>query len=150
MPGGDSRSVPCGEAIDVLAAPPSDLPVVLGVVALPIGKLLEVAASGETVPGAALFAKWGLVVRAGETVDLQVAPGWAGRAFVGWGSPASPAPGVRASCQATAGQGQWLAFAGGYWVDQPACLPLIVRSHGQQAQVQIGVGVVCPTSTAGR
>ena len=40
--------------------------------------------------------------------------------------------------------GGWAAFAGGYRVDHPACVPVIVRAGGKEQQVHIGVGTACP------
>jgi hypothetical protein len=37
----------------------------------------------------------------------------------------------------------WLAFAGGYWVDAPACVPIVVRSQGREARARVAVGVAC-------
>ena len=44
---------------------------------------------------------------------------------------------------ASAGGG-WLAYAGGYWIDHPACVSIIVRAGARQQQVDIGVGTACP------
>ena len=40
--------------------------------------------------------------------------------------------------------GKWLAYAGGYWIDHPACVPIIVRTGGKQQTVHIGIGTPCP------
>jgi len=34
-------------------------------------------------------------------------------------------------------------FAGGYWVDSPRCITLIIRARGQQANAHIAVGAPC-------
>lgn len=112
-------------------------------VAVPTLSVLQVGDSGEADPAARLFAKWGLVVRAGAAVDLQVGPGWEDRARIGWGSPAALATAVHVPACPGPSSGQWLHFAGGTWVAQPACVPLIIRSQGQEAQVRLGVGVPC-------
>jgi hypothetical protein len=135
----------CAASIGSAPAAPPDLQVVLQDLALPTGMVLQASPSGESDPAARLYAKWGLVVRAGAVVDLQVAPGWEGRARIGWGNPASPSLSVHVpGCPQPSGPAQWLHFAGGYYVDQPACLPLIIRAGGQQARVFISVGVACP------
>jgi hypothetical protein len=109
--------------------------------------VLQVAESGEADPAARLFAKWGLLVRSGAVVDLQVAPGWEDRARIGWGSPAAPAVSVYVpGCVSPTGQTHWLVFAGGTWVARAACVPLVVHSRGQVAQVNLGVGVACVRS----
>jgi hypothetical protein len=153
IPGGVSGSpsvaagagqVSCGWSIAARPDPPGDYRVVVQDVAVPIATVLQVNETGETDPAVRLFAKWGLVVRAGAAVDLRVGPGWEERARIGWGSPASPGAAVHVpACPGPSGQTVWLAFAGGTWVAQPACVPLIVRSRGQETQVRLGVGVAC-------
>jgi hypothetical protein len=142
-PAPGEASLSCQQSINAMPAVPTGYSVVLGVVALPTGRVLQANAAGKGAPET-LFAKQGLVVRAGAVFDLEVAPGWAAPARIGWGSPATPGP--RLHVDACAGQDTWLAYAGGYWVDKPACLPLIVRADGQQETVNISVGVQCPAS----
>jgi hypothetical protein len=129
-------AVACAHVIDRPASPRADLEVVLDAVALPTG-VLEPVASGE--PGW-LFAKRGLLVRAGVAVRVEVAAEAAGRARIGWGSPAEAGPVARVP--ACGGSG-WIAFAGGYTVDAPACVPLTVQARGRTASVRVGVGVAC-------
>jgi hypothetical protein len=114
--------------------------------------VLQTAPSGETDPAARLFAKWGLFARAGAVVDLRVAAGWEGHARIGWGQePLSPGIGVRVpACPRPSGPAQWLGFAGGYWVDQPTCLPLIVSANGEQTRVFISIGLPCTIPTSPR
>jgi hypothetical protein len=140
-PSGDGSTVPCAHAIGALDQPEGGRTVVAGVVALPIGAVLQANPTGAARPR--WFAKDGLVVRADAVVELRVPAGSADRLRVGWGSPAQPGAVVRlAGCPDRSG---WLVFAGGYWVDEPACLPLLVRAGGHQEQVRIAVGVPCPT-----
>jgi len=147
--GSDPSSAPgvglvsCGWSIAARPDPPGDYRLAVPNVAVPTLSVLQVGDSGEADPAARLFAKWGLVVRAGAAVDIQVGPGWEDRARVGWGNPATPAAAVHVpACPGPSG-GPWLHFAGGTWVAQPACVPLIVRSQGQEAEVRLGVGVPC-------
>jgi hypothetical protein len=139
-----SGSVPCGQAIDAPADVSPDDVVVLDNVALPVGRTLQVnpAGSDSELP---LFAKHGLVVRAGTMVELRVPPEWEPRVRVGWGSPAAPAPEATVSACPARGHAPWLAFAGGYWVDAPVCFPLIVRTQGRETLVRIGAGAQCST-----
>ncbi|MBF9134350.1 hypothetical protein I0C86_36285 [Plantactinospora sp. S1510] len=132
--------ISCAHVIDHLDAPPTDRVVAVDVVAVPV-RLLEVHPAGQTGP-ARLFAKTGLVVRADSTVDLSVPPASAGRTVIGWGSPAEPARQVRfPGCPDRTG---WVAFAGGFWLHEPACVPLTVRSGGRTEQVRMSIGVDCP------
>jgi hypothetical protein len=112
--------------------------VILDSVALPTKVVLQ---ANETDEPGRLFAKWGLLVRPNTTVDLIVADDDVGRATIAWGSP-GPADATHlrvADCQ---GDG-WLAFAGGYTVDQPRCLTLVVKAGGRQQTVRIAVGTPC-------
>ena len=117
-------------------------------VAVPDARVMSAEDSGEADPAARLFAKWGLVVRAGTVVDLRVAPGWQDKARLGWGGTGTPAATVTVhACAPESGQAQWMAFVGGTWVAQAACVPLIVTSNGQNDSVNLGIGVPCDKTT---
>ena len=145
-PAGIAELLPCAASIGGRPGPPVSYRVVVENVGVPTEQVLQVSASGETDPAVGLFAKWGLEVRAGVAVDLQVAPGWEDRARIGWGNPGSPGVAVHVPACAGSSEAPWLAFAGGTWVRQPACVPLIVRSQGREAQVRLGVGVPCASA----
>ena len=135
----------CGTFIDdsARAAP---LQVVLGVVALPASPgypALQTSLSGAGNGPLRLFAKTGLLVRPGTTFELIVPAPFTSRLSIGWGTPVTPSHQVLVGNCAGTGGG-WLAYAGGYWIDHPACVPLIVRAGGKQQQVRIGIGTACP------
>ena len=135
----------CRVASGVDGAAP--LQVVLGVVALPISPrypALGTALSGDGNGPLRLFAKTGLFFRPGATFELIVPARFASRLRIGWGAPGTPSQIVEVSSCANPGGGGWLAIAGGYWIDHPACVPIIVRAGGKQQQVHIGVGKACP------
>jgi hypothetical protein len=132
----------CDQVIDTVDAPPAGRVVVAGAVAVPNPAALQVNPSGETAPPLRLFAKSGLVVRAASVVELRVPPAAADRLRIGWGNAARPGMDVRV--EGCADRTGWLVFAGGYWVDEPGCLPLTVRAGGRDEDVRIGVGVACP------
>lgn len=136
----NAADVACSEVIDRLSEPDGN-EVVLDAVALPARTQLAVHPSDE--PGR-LFAKHGLLVRGGAEVELLVPPGVAGRASIGWGNAGRMGTRVRVPGCAD-GQG-WLVFAGGYEVDSPMCLPLVVRAGGREQQVRIPVGAGCPAA----
>jgi hypothetical protein len=118
------------------------LQVVLGVVALPTSPgypALGTSLSGDGSGPLRLFAKTGLVIRAGTTFELIVPS----RFSIAWGAPGTPSHRVLVRNCGSAGGG-WLDYAGGYWIDHPACVPVIVRSDGKQQLVHIGVGTACP------
>ena len=123
------------------------LQVVLGVVALPINPrypALGTSLSGDGNGPLRLFAKTGLFFRPGTKFELIVPVRFASRLRIGWGNPGTPSLTVDVSNCASPGRGRWLAIAGGYWIDHPACVPIIVRAAGKQQQVHIGVGKACP------
>ena len=135
----------CGGFIDsnARAAP---LQVVLGVVALPASPgypALGTSLSGDGSGPLRLFAKTGLVIRPGTTFELIVPAPFTSRLSIGWGMPGTPSHRVLVGSCANTGGG-WLAYAGGFWIDHPACVPVIVRAGGRQQQVHIGVGTACP------
>ena len=136
-------TVPCEHAIAHLATLSPTATDVLGVAGLPTGRVLQ----GTRVEDGWFWAKQGLEVRVGAAVEVSVAPEAVEHARIGWGSPAPrgttariagcPQPGCTGDCG-------WLAFAGGYWVDDPMCVPLIVRAGGREARVSVAVGEGCP------
>lgn len=139
-----ARQEPCTVSVDVIKEPPAAYRLVGEDVAVPARPVLQAEESGQSDPAARLFAKWGLVVRGGAVVDLRVASGWEDRARLGWGSSVVPAVSAHVrACAPVDDQPRWLAFVGGTWVARPTCLPLTIRSRGQTAQVQLGIGVPC-------
>jgi hypothetical protein len=137
-------TVPCEDVIGTVAAPDPDLTVIDAAVALPAPAPLQ--ASPVTITfGAALFAKSGLVVRRRARVSLRVLAPAAGRAWIGWGSPANP--GQQAVVDGCDSAGAWLAFASGFWVRKPMCVPVGVQvARGVEHRVEIAVGTPCPGS----
>jgi hypothetical protein len=135
----------CGDYIGT-DPPIPGMRIVDRVVALPAAPRL--AALGTARTGSAdhavrLFAKWGLSIRTGATFTLAVPPRLARVASIGWGSSVKPTRTLTVrSCGA--GHARWLAYAGGYFVRHPLCLPLVVRTDGTRSLVHIGVGVGCP------
>jgi hypothetical protein len=149
---GDLRHVPdgesalaCGNYIDGNASV-APLQVVLGVVALPISPgypALGTSLSGEGNGRLRLFAKTGPVIRPDTTFELIVPAECANRLSSGPGLPGTPRRRVAGNNCSDPGGG-WLAYAGGFWIDRPACVPIIVGAGGKQQEVPIGVGTPCP------
>jgi hypothetical protein len=134
----------CSDAIHSAPAPYVGMSVVLGVVALPTHRTLQTGRSGES-GNRRLFAKIGLLARSGSApFELIVPPGLVGHLFLGWGNPATPTSDLRVSgCRSSVPNQPWVAFAGGYWVGSPACVPVTVRTGGSEQTVHIGVGKAC-------
>lgn len=137
----------CDGAIDG-GPPPRNFSTVLGVVALPLSpayRALQAFDSGDPA-SPALFAKTGLLVRAGRASELDVPADPRNRVAIGWGNAQVFRPSTRfavPACPDTFATG-WLAYPGGYWADRPLCLPLTVRADGREQQVRVGIGTACP------
>jgi hypothetical protein len=135
----------CGSFIgrSARAAP---LQVVLGVVALPASpgfQALQTSLSGDGNGPLRLFAKTGLLIRPGTTFELIVPARFTSQLSIGWGAPGTPSHRLLVDNCASTGGG-WLAYAGGYWIAHPACVPVIVKAGGKEQEVHIGVGTACP------
>lgn len=130
-------------------APPEDYTVVHGAVALPAAPRHAALQAAPAGGPPRLFAKTGLVVRAGATVELSVPPSVGSHVGIGWANgPAGPSRRfVVPGCPDLRGT-SWLAYPGGYWADEPLCLPLDVRVGGETERVEIGVGTACPGQAA--
>jgi hypothetical protein len=145
---GAGAGIACDSAIGTAGAPSPGRIVILGVVALPVNQRLQASASGSGNPASKLFAKAGLEVRAGATVDLTVPPALTSRARIGWGRYAAPGTTVHVSCPASTGSAgaPWIDFAGGFYASAPFCLPLTVRTPTASASVRIGIATACRQS----
>jgi hypothetical protein len=138
-----TAALPCAHVIDSSGPPYAGWTKVLGKVWLP-RHTLGSGATDDFPEGPRRWLKQGLAIKAGSALTLTVPDAWRGRLAIGWGSPAQPSEQVTVDNCTYAGQ-QWLAYAGGYWVDKFACVPLIVESGGQRRTVHIPLGEPCPT-----
>jgi len=146
----DVKQLACHESIGRSRPGASGLRVVLGVVALPIAPrygALQTARTGMH-GRLRLFAKTGLLIKPGATFELVVPAALRRRMALGWGNADEGAPSGR-MIVGGCGRGEttgakWLAYAGGYYVSRPACLPLVVVAARRRRTVRIGVGAPCP------
>ncbi len=145
---GAIRLLPCRETIG--AEPPGqEMSLVLGVVALPtsphLRRALQTALTGSRDAAGRLFAKSGLVVRAGVRFELIVPTRLRDQLSIGWGNAGEGHVGSTISVPGClSGHGEkWLDFAGGYWVHSTICAPLIVTARGLRRRVWIGIGKAC-------
>ncbi|GAA4418207.1 hypothetical protein GCM10023169_07530 [Georgenia halophila] len=130
----------CSDVIDQDAEPAGDYQTILGAVALPTAESAPTAlqaARREDGPGTGYFAKTGLLIRAGAAVSLELEE--PATASVAWGS-AEPGPSI--TTEGCPGNG-WLAFAGGFRVDEPTCVEITVRQGEDQETVRVGAGAAC-------
>jgi hypothetical protein len=139
--GASSLLVDCA---DSFAASPGGGVIVLDGVELESGRDVQVSKSGEKVPAASLFAKTGLVVRAGVAVDLTIV-GKAGTTM-GWGSPAGRSTRVQVPACPALGTTDWLAWPGGLWLATPRCVHVAVAIGTRRADVRMSVGRACSES----
>lgn len=140
------RTLDCADPIGTAPPPTSPYAGFLDVVGLNLTSKLQAAPATGTAPHR-LFAKTGLFVRAGREATLTVPPSWANRVSMKWGNhapewatelhvPACPAP--------EADSGTWLVFPGGYSLDEPACVPLQIRTENKATTVHVPVAAPCP------
>jgi hypothetical protein len=122
-----------------------DVRPVLGVVALPTSPSSAALGTGRVgdpgLPG--LFAKSALVVRSGSSFMLKAGPASRRALAFSWNPhPGDPSPTrslVVKSCHGSSAS-KWLAFVGGYYVDRPSCVDLIVTTGTGTRHVKVGVG----------
>jgi hypothetical protein len=94
----------------------------------------------------AYFSKTGLLVRTGKgSAELRILRGEHGRLALGWGNTGRGRLASRVfrvgPCPGGIG---YIAFPGGFYVDRPHCVRLIVRVRGRDHTARIGVGAACP------
>ncbi len=132
--------------------PPSDLSIVLDRVALPTISALQANRSGDSDPSARLFTKSLIMIRRGASFDIVVPDEWRGRLIIGWARQGRRSTHIRVpGCRPThtlnpirETSDDWLAYAFGFWVSEPACVSLIVRAGQAESTVRIGLGASCP------
>ena len=77
----------------------------------------------------------------GTTLQLIVPARFTNRLSIGWDTPSHWI--IVKDCANTGGAG-WQAYAGGFWIHHPACVSIIVRMHGKQRPVHVGIGAPRP------
>jgi hypothetical protein len=130
----------CKHAIQELDRPPPGFSRIGEVVALQTGAHSTLQTPQPDAEYGQLFAKTGLLVRKNAVFDLVVPDSASTR--IRWGNRSTPVKVIRVlGCPA---KRDWIAFPGGYWVSEPACVELIVRADAHETVVPIGVGAACP------
>ncbi|MEV4418013.1 hypothetical protein [Catellatospora sp. NPDC049609] len=131
--------IPCDHVIGIEHnGPQPPLETLLDAVALPTRVQLQpVPSDGRW------WAKHGLLVRPGAPVDIEIVGDAARHATIGWGNPGPETTRIRVHCPANPTTPGWLAFAGGYTVDEPTCLPLRIRSGPHSTLTHIPIGTPC-------
>lgn len=146
----DTGRLVCSQDIGVMRPGSSGLHTVLGVVALPTAPRYGALQTSRTGMHGRLrlFAKTGLLVKPHTRFKLRVPVGLRRRMAISWGNAGDPPPRSRFVVEDCAGSGatssRWLAYAGGYYVSRPACVPLDVLANGRRRRVRLGLGTPCP------
>ena len=143
---GGLKLVACNSVIAATAKPTPGRRIVLGRLVLPReGHVLQGRADQRNRP-LPFFAKQGLEVLASRVrVDVIVPEEWRRRAAVSWGENGGPGQVSHVrflGCAPVAGR-RWLSYPGGYFLREPACLPLVVRIGRSVARVRLSIGRRC-------
>ena len=144
-------AVGCEDAIDQRVERSDRGRLVLGRVILPPASFVIDVGRGFR-SGWKLRAKEGVEVSAGEPVTLEVPVGARRNYALTYARGAGSALTRRWSytlvriepCPPGILDLHWTAFAGGFALNRPACVPLLVHANGQTERVQLSVGKRCP------
>ncbi|NND13907.1 MAG: hypothetical protein HKO10_08075 [Acidimicrobiia bacterium] len=133
----------CHELIDHINAPPETYNVVADVVAFNPAQLSVSSPPGD--PDGRLWAKDGLVIRAGAQFEI-LAPTSTGEDLTfGWGS----IDGVSAirvpACEFRGSD--WMVYAGGWTPRERGCYDVFIRVDGVIESVQMAIGAPCDPQT---
>ncbi len=136
----------CRAVIDDLAAPPENYRIFADVVALNVD-VTEMQLSAQPNAGARYFVKTGLLIRPTKAITMSVAPDLTGTVAIGWGTTRAEGSATTLTIPACPGRtraaANWLVFAGGYYVAQPTCVPLVIRAGDLTVTARIPVGAAC-------
>ena len=143
----------CSEAIDSLETPPAGFTVFRGIVALRINRDNRVAHQTsedlKAAYGERHFAKAALLVRAGAKFKMVIPEARRGMTSIAWGYGGTPrtweltVPG----CPGSTG---WKVFTGGFWLEDPGCVEVIIRDGEHEEVLQLNLGSPCPSARSKR
>ena len=104
---------------------------------------LQTSSSGRADPSQRLFAKAALLVRANVTAEIVVPSAFVGRVAFEWGNTVKRTLTTHLRVGPCTGR-DWMAFPGGYYVQDPMCVYLAVIVAGiDPFRVSVGVGTPC-------
>jgi hypothetical protein len=92
------------------------------------------------------FSKSPLYVRTGAgSAQIVIPRSERGRVAVSWGNTDHDGTATSAfDAGPCAGTRTWIVFPGGYFVTEPQCVKLLVRTGSVQRTVRVGIGTACP------
>lgn len=135
----------CADQIGWPRTVPPGYAVSYGRVALPTGKAFSAVRFDPSKPKSKFWAKQGLLVKPGTAFELIVPAAWTSRLTIEWGNPGHATTHLWVtSCASKQPGAHWLAYAGGFTINKPACIPLIVKTSTAQRTVHLGAGKACP------
>lgn len=141
----------CTNPIEILDAP--RWPTLLDVIALPTDAVLQRGRFDDDLRRR--FSKFGLVIRADQALTITVAEASRPNALIGWNNaPDKPVTtieigGCSGLCETdnqncTPGEsGEWIAYPGGVWTTDPACIVIEIETGGRAATAELPIGVEC-------
>jgi hypothetical protein len=136
----------CDTVIATVETTPPGYTVVRDIVALPAARDNATTIEGPVHPrtdrGGPTFFKTGLLVRPGATFKLVVPEARRSMVSIQWGGGHAPKT-WELTVPACPGSARWNVFAGGFWVEEPGCVELIVRDGAHDEVLQFGVGAPC-------
>jgi hypothetical protein len=137
----------CAASMGGQGRPGVNSPELVNAIALDTSEILQANASGQGDPRYAYFAKSALFVRPGRAFEIIVPDRWVSRVGVAWGNgPASVTSHLQAFSCAARDNAEWLAYPGGFYIAEPACVPLTIKAGSNTRTVHVAVGAPC-TST---
>jgi len=140
----------CQMPIGSAASPPEYVTSIRGAVALQTStsnrRALQTSRDRDAAASSQrYFAKSPLFVRTeGTSAAIRVARRARGHVALSWGNTDHDSIATREfTVGPCPGGGEWIVFPGGFYVDKPRCVELIVRASGRDQRVTIGVGSPC-------
>ncbi|GAB3244907.1 hypothetical protein [Arthrobacter pigmenti] len=92
------------------------------------------------------FIKIGMAVHRDREFILEVPPSWQQRMRIGWGSggytlaSTLKVPG----CVPEDTGAEWMVFPGGFWLEEPGCVPLNIQTDSRTQTIRVPIGERCP------
>lgn len=143
----DSVTLDCRNPVAEMVAPESGYEVIGDAVAIVTSTTskaaLQTRAAGNSNPPQRLFAKNGLLVRSNTRSEFIVPKAWHKRLSFRWGNAGPQQASEHFVVGPCNGATEWMAFPGGYFVPDTACVQFIVRTSDGEHPVSVGVGAPC-------